>query len=153
MIDIETNAEPVNEIELRLLEKEIAAVLPPEYKNFLLEHNGGKPTIRRYITVDRKVESSLMYLYPLSDKTTPNLMEKFDYYNHMIPKNLLSIGKTPKKSQVCISISGDDYGSVYHWDLEDQEYIEGPIINPTYKYMKLIAKNFDEFINSLFSPA
>ena len=121
--------------------------LPQEYKSFLLKTNGGEPSIRKFKTRDGKITSHLMLLFPLFESVFPNLANHYATYNigNKIPKSLLPIGEDPIKNLICISISGDDVGSIYYWsmDEEDDNY------KPSFKRIKFVSESYDKFINNL----
>lgn len=148
---MENSQRPITSDELLAFEKKIGAVLPDDYKEFLLTYNGGKATPRRYETLDGVVESSIMMFLPLADIEGPNLSLNHQTYNqgHMIPKNLLPIGEDPTGCQICMSIAGADVGTVYHWSYD----WEGEVFRASYKYMRKIAGSFREFLECLFVPS
>jgi hypothetical protein len=88
--------------------------------------------------------------FPLSIENEINLEEKFRSYNlvQVVPSNLLPIGIDPVGSLICLSIDGNDRGSVYHCDMdyfeEDNELRE--------EYIRLISKSFSGFLDSLYTP-
>ncbi|MBN2572388.1 MAG: SMI1/KNR4 family protein [Ignavibacteriales bacterium] len=149
MLILENSQAKISMKEIEEFEKIVGQKLPDDYTAFLLENNGGKPTPRRYKTKDNKIESSIMLFLPLADIESSNLMKNYIIFNkgNLIPKNLLPIGETPRKYQICISLSGKDIGAVYHWFFEDEEDTM-----PSYDNMYLIANSFSEFINTLFTP-
>lgn len=141
----------VNEEEIKLFEKRYNVTLPPDYKQFLLENNGGKPEVRRFETKDGKMTSSLMILFPLSEDAQPNLISVYNEFNQkgIIPPNFLAIGDDPIENKICISISGNNFGAVYYWSLDMEDVHEDNYI-PTETNFSIVAESFTDFMNSLF---
>lgn len=150
-VHVEDSQPSVSEADLYAFEQRFGVVLPDDYKEFLLKHNGGKPTPRRYKTLDGVVESSFIRMLPLADLDAPNLVLNYTTYNqgYCIPNNLIPIGEDPIGNQICMSLSGEDTGTVYHWsyDWEDE------VFRASYKYMRKIAGSFSEFLECLFMPS
>lgn len=147
MIKTIENSEPsINESDINNFEKRFNLKLPKDYRGFLLKNNGGKPEPRRFITVSKKIKSSVMLFFPLAEIVTENLVRNYLLFNqgNKIPKNLMPIGHDPLKNQICISVEGDDFGYVYFWDM-DEEVGRGP----SYNNMSLVAKSFSEFVDCL----
>lgn len=152
-ISFEYSFEPTNIIKIEEFESKYNIRLPENYKKFLLENNGGKPSIRRFETADSKHTSSLMLLFPLSESKKPNLVSVYKEVNmeRIIHSDFLAIGNDPIENKICICVKGNNIGSIYYWSLDMEEFDEDDYV-PSYKYMSLVAKNFNDFINGLFVP-
>lgn len=150
-ISFENSFEPTDIVKIAEFELNHNISLPEDYRVFLLKSNGGKPRVRRFKTIDGKQESSLMLFYPLSEDNEPNLDSIYQEFNKtgLILSNFLAIGDDPIGNKICISLLGNDRGSIYYWSL-DMEDTDGDGYIPSYKHMSLIAKNFDDFIKGLF---
>lgn len=120
--------------------------LPKDYKDFLLKYNGGKPKCSKFTTKDGRIISHLMFFLPLIHKEVLSLACAFLIFTrkNRLPSNLIPIGEDPIKNFVCISVAGDDCGSIYYWD-----FIHSNEEMPTYKYLVHIADSFTEFIDGL----
>lgn len=152
-INFEYSFEPTNILKIKEFESKYNIVLPEDYKKFLLENNGGKPSTRRFETADGKHTSSLMLLFPLAADKEPNLVSVYKEFNMegLIHSDFLAIGNDPIENKICICVKGNDIGSIYYWSLDMEEFDENEYV-PSYKYMSLVAKNFNDFINGLFVP-
>lgn len=152
-ISFEYSFKPTNTEKIREFELKYNIVSPEDYKKFLLENNGGKPNIRRFQTADGIHTSSLMLLFPLSAEKEPNLVNIYKEFNMegLIHSDFLAIGADPMENKICICIKGNNIGSIYYWSLDMEEFNEDEYV-PSYKYMSLVAKNFNDFINGLFVP-
>lgn len=152
-IKLEVSFDRTNITEINTFEYTQNIILPEDYKNFLIEFNGGKPVVRRFETIDGKHTSSLMLLFPITKNSEPNLISMYNEFNReqIIPSNLLAIGNDPIDNIICISTSGNDVGCVYYWSVDMEEFDEEDF-QPSYKYMSLIANSFTEFMGNLFLP-
>ncbi|WP_431087467.1 SMI1/KNR4 family protein [Paenibacillus sp. 8b26] len=149
-IEFETSFKPIINQELNAFEETYNLILPDDYKNFLLYHNGGKTVRRRFETKDKTIASSIMLFLPLSKETENNLENFYKKYNlsNIVPPNFIPIGIDPADSLICLSIDGKDQGKVYFCDMdyfeEDNELKQ--------EFIRLISPSFKEFVNSLFKP-
>jgi len=144
--NMENSQATINENDINCFEKRFGIVLPEDYKRFLIKYNGGKPSPRRFKTIDNKTITSLLLILPLADIQSENLASNYISFNqgNKIPKNLLPIGQDPIKNKICMSIGGEDVGYIYYWDM-DEDFGNAP----SYDNMFLVAKSFTDFINSL----
>lgn len=70
--EIKASSEAVAEDDLRNFEKNFGFQLPQDYRNFLLQHNGGIPKSRCF-DVSKKVDFVINCFYPLSNEVERNL--------------------------------------------------------------------------------
>ncbi|MDC0762154.1 SMI1/KNR4 family protein [Brevibacillus sp. AG] len=140
----------LNRQDIEGFEKRNNIILPSDYKEFLLKHNGGKPSVRRFVTQDGKITSSIMMYFPLSEQAEMNLEDKYRMYTigKIVPSNFLPIGIDPADSLICLSVRGNDIGKVYFCDMdyfeEDKELKE--------EFIVVIAESFTDFTSKLFIP-
>jgi hypothetical protein len=149
-IEFEFSFKPIKNQELETFEETFNLILPNDYKNFLLCHNGGKTVRRRFETKDKTITSSIMLFLPLSKETENNLEYYYEKYNigKIIPSNFIPLGVDPADSLICLSINGEDQGTVYFCDLDYIEEDNGL----KQEFIKLVSQSFSEFVNSLFKP-
>ena len=62
-----------------------------------------------------------------------------------MPDKFIPFGESARENILCISVSKDDFGSVYFWDRE-AELIDGV---PQAECYYLVADSFTEFLNGL----
>lgn len=146
-VTISGSRSPLREADLRALEQRLGITLPLEYRNFLLQHNGGHPTPNVFSIAACPIDDQgvLTQMLSISDGEE-TLLNYVDMYADRIPPNLLPIGFDPGSNLICISVSGADRGNVYFWahDFEASED-EGP----NYDNVYFVADNFDHLINNL----
>jgi len=132
--------------DLEAIELQAGARLPNEYKAFLLRHNGGRPrpnafpiqglpnnpfgVIQVFFGIDDPVESC-------------NLDWNIKTLNARLPANLFPIACDDGGDIVCLSLFGDDAGSVLFWDCYNEPG------EPSYANVYRIAESFTAFIEGL----
>ena len=146
---IEDSKEQLTLEQINNVETRIGFTLPNDYKNFLLNHNGGIPTPNEFKFINTNNESSNSledFFHSIFEENGEgNLERKYIYLtnSNRIIGNILPIASDPFGNFVCISLDGEDKGKVYFWDheLEPEE--------PSYENLSLIANSFSEFLNNL----
>ncbi|MBA2937051.1 SMI1/KNR4 family protein [Paenibacillus sp. CGMCC 1.16610] len=130
---------------IKYVERRYEVNFPEDYREFLLQFNGGKPSKRRFASKDGKIISSLMLLFPLMEKEGKSVVEHYLMFTKSgrLPVNIVPIGEDPLRNLICISVGSSDTGSVYYWNLNENE------IGPSYKYLYLLSESFSEFIKGL----
>ena len=154
--NFEHSFSPVSMQDIVSFETKYDFSLPDDYKQFLLINNGGKTGSRRRFTTndntkEGEIESSILMFFPLSNEVDANLEHHYELYTNanVIDKNYLPIGETPRNNLVCMVIKGSEKGSVYHFDMGYDDYLEKRIqLEP--EHIRLIAKSFTDFFNGLF---
>jgi hypothetical protein len=136
----------VTESDIQAFETHLNARLPEEYRQFLMQHNGGKPepSVFRVDIDGFPNEDRITCFLCLSDTEHDSLSRYLKKYRDRIPVNLLPIALPLAVDLVCLSISGDDYGTVYFWDhnWESDEL--------DYTNVHFIAHSFNELLNNLY---
>jgi cell wall assembly regulator SMI1 len=128
------------------LEHAIGMRLPDDYKAFLLRYNGGVPTPAAF-PIDRFENNPygvVQVLFRIDGKIeSSNLDWNYGVMNGRIQSNLFPVGCDGSGDLICVSLFGDDAGSVVFWDY----YGETP--EPSYSNVYHIADSFSEFLTSL----
>lgn len=145
MTEILDANERLDESAVSTLEDSLRIKLPPSYRKFLMDFNGGRPAARRFKFKGRTRGSSVDRFLGVHNKEHNNLLEYLETYRGRIPRNLFPIAHDPGDNLICISVGGADAGSVYFWD-HDREGDGGP---SDYSNVILIAESFEEFLEGL----
>lgn len=132
---------------LNNFEKEFQIRLPDEYRQFIIKYNGGYPEPDGFKFMNKSKGSSVDRFLGLVDDEYEDIRKYIQKYKDRIPTNLIPIAYDPGSNLVCISVSGEDFGSVYFWEHE-LEFDEGQ--KPDYSNVTIIANNFNEFLNGLY---
>lgn len=141
-----TGAEtPVCSEALEQVEKRLDIHLPDQYRQFLLKHNGGKPTPDLFKCANGG--SSFVHKFlAIHDGPYDNFEQENSSFraNKAVPDNIIPIACDAFGNYVCLSVSGADIGALYFWNHEKQRQ------KASYKNLCLIAESFDQFLASLF---
>jgi hypothetical protein len=135
------------------VEKIVGLTFPKEYKDHLLEYNGGQcvPNIFSFNEKGNKSESSIDWFLAIYDGAYDNLKKYIEDYKieaKRLPSHILPIAHDPGGNLICISCNNDDGGSIYFWDHEN-EVDYSVSANENYSNLYLIANGFNQFISSL----
>ncbi|MCP1422284.1 hypothetical protein J3D43_000800 [Paenibacillus xylanexedens] len=119
-------------------------VLPVQYRDFLLEYNGGNVKPNVFKISDDEGETALNTLYGLDiNESYEELSSVFDSLYGEIPNEFISIGDDSGGNQICLGTSEEYAGKIYIFlhDIEPTEKISN---------MFLISDSFDSFLDSLY---
>lgn len=141
MLEMSDKFPPVNEEQVVAFERELGRPLPPQYRQFLLLYNGGRPQKDTFVVSGADDEDIVDFFYGIGINNIYDLLENREIYESRIPEELLPIAGDPGDNQICISLTSDNYGKMYFWDHE-LEFTPDQAITP-------LADSFDEFIGSL----
>jgi hypothetical protein len=116
-----------DEAAVRRAETRIGASLPGDYREFLLKYGLCALGSEGYVECEIEEEcpwgglvTSVFYGF-IDPEDSYDLEGAYETFRGRMPPNLVPIGMDPGGNQVCISVSGDDHGSVYFWDHEHRE--------------------------------
>jgi hypothetical protein len=141
-------ARNANEDDIRSLEQKVGYSLPDDYRQFLLQYNGGvpKPECFEFITSSGEEDSLVRVFYSLNgnDPYYDLLSTVFETEGD-IPESCLPIGEDPFGNLILLELSGNYRGQVYFWDHESER---GDDLRAN---IFLIANSFTEFTQKLFS--
>jgi hypothetical protein len=125
--------------------------LPNEYKNFLIEYNGGEPVPNGFSFKNLPENGSYIdVFFGILKHDNNNLLVNMEMYKNRIPNNFIPIGDDPGGNLILISVKNKDRGKIYFWDHEMEANTEAGEI-ADYTNLTLIADSFDEFMNGLHS--
>ena len=132
--------------DIRAVEREIGISLPQDYRDFLLAQNGGRPepnafpinglennpfgTIQVFLGIEDAIESC-------------NLDWTYHTFSGRLPDNLIAIARDDCGDLICLSLYGEDAGSVIFWDRHQE------IEEPSYANVYHVADSFAEFLESI----
>jgi hypothetical protein len=129
-----------------------AVVLPPEYKAFLLNSNGGWPTPNVFeIPHFHGQGSELGSFYGIHDGPKGKRLDRaLEVYDERIPADLIPIAYDAGGNAVCIGWKGERAGKIYFWDHED-EIDENGCLRYDDCDVFLLADSLQEFLDSLMT--
>ncbi|MCD9017906.1 SMI1/KNR4 family protein [Parachryseolinea silvisoli] len=112
-------------LQIEEIEKIVGLRFPDDYKEHLLEFNGGQCDLNIFVfDEDGKMsESSIDWFLAIYEGEYDNLRSYIEVYKVLekrMPSNMLPIAHDPVGNLICISCDGDDFGRVYFWDHEKE---------------------------------
>ncbi len=120
--------------------------LPNDYKDFLLQYNGGKPIPSFFWIISREDGSSVYQFYGLYSESNPISINTFKGdVNYGIPDSMLPIGDDGTGNFICIGISAENIGNIYFLDHDKHSYHNPNSLDGTTK----LADSFNDFLFSL----
>jgi SMI1-KNR4 cell-wall len=141
------NADDIERIEALINSK-----LPEDYLDFLVHYGGFGLRYDAFFpfqTVTAVEDTSgVEVFYGVMPGDAYDLESYYKTFEGRIPRNLMPIAGDQMGGQICLSISGEDKGSVYFWDNQFEKNVEEGK-EPGYSNVYLLAESFDGFINSL----
>ncbi len=115
----------------------------------MLEHNGGsaEPSdFPIYGETDNPDNGSTLQAFFGVNNRYYNPIEELRAYEGRVPSRLFPFASDAGGNLLCIATDGDDAGSVYFWDHEEES---GGDEAPTYANVYFVASSFDDFLANL----
>jgi cell wall assembly regulator SMI1 len=147
------------ETEAKLLESDILRIeekltinLPEQYRTHLLKYNGGRPVRCAFSTLGvnegnySPFSSGVHYFYAIYEGKQENFETKYNIFKGRMPANMIPIASDGGGNQICVSVSGNDYGHIYFWDHEDEADDDS---TPDYSNLTHLADSLNDFIQRL----
>ncbi|MCF6253009.1 MAG: SMI1/KNR4 family protein [Methylococcaceae bacterium] len=134
--------------EIEQFEALIGQILPDDYKQFLLLHNGGtpKPAGFYFTLKDNQPEMAMVaWFLALYEGEDENITDDFYSFKDRIPNNMLAVARDPGGSLILLGLQGDNKGKVFFW-LRELEAEDGE--PATYDNVAFVANSFNEFLDS-----
>lgn len=119
-------------------------MLPAEYRDFLLKHNGGKPQLNIF-SDDRVINYFFAIKTLLRDHYA--IQWYMDMYQDRYPHGMLPIASAGGGDLILIGLSHDQASKIYYWNhhFEAEDHAEDYWDNITF-----IADSFSQFLNQLY---
>ena len=146
----------INYKDIKDIESIIQCILPQDYKEFLLKHNGGSPNfdafeIKNYFPNGSSSFTDIRYFFGLchDKKSVMKCYDIFDNircYEGRVPNELLPIATDSLGNLICLGIKEKYYGKIYFWHHEEESDREE---KPWWKNITLIADSFTDFLSTL----
>ncbi len=136
--------------DIKQFENQISYSLPDDYIDFLLDY-AGFALAYTFASFYRPEELDQVYVevfYGFLPGDSYDLIYTYDVYKDRMPNDLIPIARDSGGGEICLSVNGDNKGAVYYWDRYFEEELEEGE-EAGYSNLFLIARNFEDFINSL----
>lgn len=108
-----TNTPPTTAKQIAELEKETGFDLPHDYKQFLLENNGGVPENTLFSIPDCNEEALIGYFLDI-DRPKENISFWIKEFHDDLPESFLPIAFDLGGNAILMDI--EDTGTLYYWD-------------------------------------
>lgn len=116
--------------------------LPPTYREFLLDRNGGLSE-ECLFEIPGRGQSSLVFLGIDTGHEYTDAVATFFAYIERLPDSVFPIGVDPGGNLICIVCKGPETGAVYFWDHERMGS------KSTMQDMNRLAHTFEDFVDNL----
>jgi len=155
LTEIRQPGKQLDQDDVDVLNRRLISPVPDEYRDFLLQNNGGEPKEYALNFDAKKLGVSgeeLGYFYGI-DTESENIIDTIDNLSHVLPKNLIPIVDTPGGNYFLLSVNPSTYGIIYYKDHEVEDSFEfDDSRNELPESMVFVANGFNEFIEKLFNP-
>lgn len=150
MVRIRDAGRNISEVEVIALEQRVGHRLPEPYRRFLLQHNGGRPTLDKD-TVDIEhlpgSPTDVQVFFGVDDPIESCTIDwNLTTFRDRISDQLLPIACDSFGNRFCISLSGSDQGSVVYCHFSPTF---GPHVGTAIYYR--VAPDFDSFLERIRS--
>lgn len=113
--------------------EELAKVkLQEDYKNFIKNYNGARPTKKAFKT-EKGVEHLVKTFFSYNKEDKENIFKTYEYGHDFFDETYFAIGNDPFGNYIL----SDKKGKIYYFDLESGK-------------LEFIENSFEKFINSLY---
>jgi cell wall assembly regulator SMI1 len=126
----------ITEKDIVNLEKHLGLTLPPAYRSFLLEHNGGEPTPASFTTQDGEHGSRVRFFYGIATSKYYSLKTNTKVFSDRLPAGYIAIASDDAGNLVVLNSKPGSPGDVLFFDHETED-------------LAPIADTFDSFIEGL----
>src|SRR6185503_770585 len=137
MIEMIRSFAKVADTQLAQFERHNALTMPESYRQFLLEHNGGRPRDGEFPIPGWGV-TVVDFFFGIGTGNVYDLQKHLDDLADSASSELIPIACDPGGKMIFLAVRGPHEGSVYFWDYEATE--SKPL---------LVAEEFGAFLNSL----
>jgi cell wall assembly regulator SMI1 len=151
-IEMSKSRKQLCEADIDEAEDLLDTAFPADYREFLLEYNGGRPKYDNFPIENNPSDTHGMinFFFYLKDEGAYNLLKWANRMRGRVPSELIPIAIDPGGNLICLAVAGNNQGKVYFWDHEE-EAEEGK--TPTYDNVYAIADSFNQFLTNLTGPA
>lgn len=138
--------------EIQQIEQKIGYSFPLDYVEFLI--NYGVCGFEDYVDFPfldpypRDERGLISVFFGIMPNDCYGLLENYQTYLGRMPFHFLPIATDPGSNIICLSLDKKDKNAVYFWDHNEEEMVEEGQ-NFSYSNIYLLARSFNEFINSL----
>ncbi len=131
-------------------EKGIGSNLPKDYRNFLLEFNGGRPEKRVFdyhLPDERIFDSAVNRFFGFNRPEESDIEFSYGLFSHdRVPTGMFPIANDPFGNLVAMSLRPESLENIFFWDHDEESEDDD---SATLDNLYFIANNFTEFFAAL----
>ncbi len=147
---VREKAPPAAVKDVKSLEADIGHPLPDDYRDFLLNCNGGVCGGSLWFqgrgTDGKTVEAGVHHVGGFREESYFSLRRRLKTYKGRIPQSLLWIHDDPFGNAVCLGVAPPYRGRVYFWDHENEPDDDWDGSVETAGNLTLLANSFTEYV-------
>jgi hypothetical protein len=155
-VTFRTRGPPVTLADIKSFEEAIGHSLPDDYRDFLLQVNGGELSDNLGVPVkDERLSEGITRvddMYNITPGDRWSILSHAEDYNYHLrtPQHIFPIGQNGVEDRLSMSLGKEDYGRIYVWRSSAYElWIEEEDCRQDYSELYELANNFTEFWSSL----
>ena len=125
LISMREGGPSVSYADVERLETTIGRILPDDFKRFLMQFNGGRPEPNTYplLGLDKNPYGVVHFFFGIDGPIESYSLDwVYEVASGRIPDNLFPIACDDGGDLLCLSLYGDDAGSVVFWDYYAEHY-------------------------------
>jgi cell wall assembly regulator SMI1 len=147
---LEEKYPPATPADIESLESKIGGRFPDDYREFLLQSDGGRFARNSVRLANLGDETVLNALNRVGDDPRYRIASDYDLFRMVdrIARLSIPFGDDPGGNRFLISVEPETYGAVFFWDHEN-EPVEGGNSIAQFPNLHRLANSFEEFILSL----
>jgi hypothetical protein len=142
------------------IEKTIGHQLPQQYKDFLLQFNGGEVSPDCFKVkysgqewAEGLEEALLRAFYSIPEHEYYSFLENQEFYEGRVPADTILIADTPGRDKILLGIEGENTGKIFYWngsyEVDEEEQAEEGF-QADYSNVGFVANSFNEFLKGLY---
>lgn len=120
--------------------------LPKDYREFLMEFNGGTPFPNIVVTADDELVINFFLPLKYPNGYQDHLFRYIEDYAERIPRGMIPIASSGGGDLVLIHVGNSEDQKVYYWSHEMESESDA---SDYYENVEVIAGSFTEILNSL----
>jgi hypothetical protein len=143
MVTIDNSYKKLTLDDINKFELQFNLVLPPKYKKFLLESNGGAPEPNVFETGEPGI-SCVNGLFGIYTGGYEDVGVRMGVFDGRLPNGFIPVGDDPSGNLICLGITHRYYEKIYFWDHEEEPD------EPDMSNMHFLADNIYDFLDNLY---
>lgn len=138
---LENAGKMITENQVSELETEIGIKIPPKYRSFLLEHNGGQP-VPDVVNVEGFAgeDTDVSIFFGINrDKETSNIKWNMEVFSDRIPvKEYLPIACDSGGNIFTVSINNGQGESIHYFELDNEKVRKYSIATDIFSFLEML---------------